>query len=274
MEYYSALAKRRQDEKQQQKELSAAAESLSSRLSVDADAKIDAQSSTNQTNGHTKQHITTSSFSDEKLDTLCAEDKSQTKYFIGTRIAKEFIIDGQDANANNQLFYGSITKYNLNKCTYSVLYDDGDKEDIISEAEMATLVSNAAQSSLSSKGTTSIRKSPQLVADKSEVVTKYQSLEVIPEEKKDEGGGSSSLLSKRRKSPRLLEEGEAKLDATTKSIVDFGGNEDGSCDDAEVEGEYAFQFECIFGNATYISFVQLCNRRHRYCNIYSWNSYG
>ena len=57
MEYYSALAKRRQDEKQQQqKELSAAAESLSltprhksSRLSVDADAKLDAQSSTNQT---------------------------------------------------------------------------------------------------------------------------------------------------------------------------------------------------------------------------------
>ena len=163
MEYYTALAKRRQDEKQQQKELSAAAESLSltprrksSRLSVDADAKLDAQSSTNQTNGRTKQHI----------------------------------------------------------------------------------ISNA----------------------------------LVAEEKKDEGGELSSLLSKRRKSPRLLQDDKAKLDATTESIVDFGGNEDGSCDDAEVEGEYTFQFECILGNATYIFYST--NRRHRYCNIPSWNSHG
>ena len=45
---------------------------------------------------------------------------------------------------------------------------------------------------------------------------------------------------------------KAKLDATTESIDNFGGNEDGSCDDAEVEGEYTFQFECRLGNATYI----------------------
>ena len=168
MEYYSALAKRRQDEKQQQqqqKELSAAAESLSltprrksSRLSVDADAKLDAQSSTNQTNGRTKQHI----------------------------------------------------------------------------------ISNA----------------------------------LVAEEKKDEGGELSSLLSKRRKSPRLLQDDKAKL-STTESIDDFGGNEDGSCDDAEVEGEYTFQFDAYLAMQL-ISFFQLSNsnRRHRYWNIPSWNSYG
>ena len=68
------------------------------------------------------------------------EVKQQTiKYPIGTRMAKEFFIEDRKVT---ELCYGSITGYNSDDNSYSVLYDDGDKEDI-SEVEMDAYIKNA-----------------------------------------------------------------------------------------------------------------------------------
>ena len=67
------------------------------------------------------------------------EQKQTTKYPIGTRMAKEYFIEDRKVT---ELCYGSITGYNSDDNSYSVLYDDGDKEEI-SEDEIAILVNNA-----------------------------------------------------------------------------------------------------------------------------------
>ena len=64
-------------------------------------------------------------------------------YPIGTRMAKVFYIEEQKCN---ELCYGEIIRYNMSKGKdlYSVLYDDGDEDDI-SEAEMKMFVNNATR---------------------------------------------------------------------------------------------------------------------------------
>ena len=55
-------------------------------------------------------------------------------------MGKEFYIQDQSAN---EMSYGSIIKYNPMDKTYSVLFDDGDKEGSISEVEMDFFVNNS-----------------------------------------------------------------------------------------------------------------------------------
>ena len=63
-------------------------------------------------------------------------------YPTGTRMGKVFFIEDRSVN---EMCYGSITRYNSTKQTYSVLYDDGDQENEIAETDMHTLVSNGTK---------------------------------------------------------------------------------------------------------------------------------
>ena len=103
-------------------------------------------------------------------DTEVIKQKT-TKYQIGTRMAKEFFIEDRKVT---ELCYGSVTRYNSSDNSYSVLYDDGDKEDI-SEVEIAILVNNATRISTKTftntkKRTTKPNRNP-IVASSSDAVT-------------------------------------------------------------------------------------------------------
>ena len=177
MEYYSALAKRRRDEKQQPasvalaSSLSDTARRKSPRLLNGAKLELDTQPSSPYENNDVTKQIATNT--DRRMKRKLPEDaievmmtksscksprlllaepslessdsetdveEQPTQYIIGTRLTKEFFIEEQDGN---QLFYGYITKFNSKNRTYSVLYDDGDKEDI-PEVEMKMLVSKVS----------------------------------------------------------------------------------------------------------------------------------